>query len=499
MSCTAPQDLPDDVLIYLFELLGVPQILTLRQTCRRLKIVSELHIVWNNACKHQILIPGYPFPTDVDINALSAPDLERHVRRASLLAAQWISEEPLRCGVLSEFDATNGTPVSELRFVPGHAGNWIIAVSKSIWSIIAVWELSDSGDPPIKRFEWSRRDCLLQNFVLNDDDTADAVLAVSVIQESHTHVEIMFIHQELGFCSVGTINSALTPVYFHGDLVVLCDAVDASIIINWRSGASALLQRPQDAAQTAAISLNDRCIQVMFTVAGILVVRARSLTLFPNPPLTADPPAVHPPIAMHSFGWVDGVAVAPILGSTPPDSPPSLSILIRHEPDDPWAADDTHELDLYILYPEPAFPLSTLRPYTFPPVHAARVPSKRGSLQCSALRLGAHATAVWVEPRDRSATGLMDDAYAPVPRKNERLVCAVLPGPLFRGGGASGADLHLDVDETGPISVQGRTLRPNELNNWKTLDYDEARGRVAIGSTRGRITVLDLSLVEPRA
>jgi hypothetical protein len=302
MSCTAPQDLPDDVLIYLFELLGVPQILTLRQvstadarlidrpnsqqTCRRLKIVSELHIVWNNACKHQILIPGYPFPTDVDINALSAPDLERHVRRASLLAAQWISEEPLRCGVLSEFDATNGTPVSELRFVPGHAGNWIIAVSKSIWSIIAVWELSDSGDPPIKRFEWSRRDCLLQNFVLNDDDTADAVLAVSVIQErcavalgffisfphnhgSHTHVEIMFIHQELGFCSVGTINSALTPVYFHGDLVVLCDAVDVSVIINWRSGASALLQRPQDAAQTAAISL----------VSDLIFAGSRSLIL----------------------------------------------------------------------------------------------------------------------------------------------------------------------------------------------------------------------------
>ncbi|KAJ7812243.1 hypothetical protein B0H14DRAFT_2857322 [Mycena olivaceomarginata] len=415
MSCTTLPDLPDDVLIYLFELLCVPQILTFdsQQTCRCLKIVSELHIVWNGILSR---------PTWILMRSLHRIS-KRHVRRASLLAAQWISEEPLRCGVLSEFDATNGTPVSELRFVPGHAGNWIIAVSKSIWSIIAVWELSDSGDPPIKRFEWSRRDCLLQNFVLNDDDTADAVLAVSVIQESHTHVEIMFIHQELGFCS--------------------------------------------DAAQTAAISLNDRCIQVMFTVSGILVVRARSLTLFPNPPLTADPPALHPPIAMHSFGWVDGVAVAPILARRP------------------LGADDTHDLDLYILHPGPAFPLSTLRP-------------KRRSLQCSALRLGAHATAVWVEPRDRGATGLMDGAYAPVPRQNERLVCAVLPGPLFRGRGAGGADLHLDVDETGPISVQGRALRANELNNRKALDYDEARGRAAIGSARGRITVLDLSLVEPR-
>ncbi|KAJ7213733.1 hypothetical protein B0H12DRAFT_370794 [Mycena haematopus] len=486
-------DLPDDVVIYLFELLDVPHILTLRQTCKRMHKISQLRIVWTNACNHQILHQCYPFPAEVAIDALPVPDLERHVRHASLLVARWLSDRPPYCGVCYEFDATDGTPVYDLRFLPGHAGTRIIAVSKSIWSIIAVWELSESGAPPLKRFEWSKRNSLLGKYVINGDKTSDAVLAVSVIQGGHAHVEVLSIHKELGFRLLATIDSTLTPVYFHGDVLVLCDPIDVSVVMNWKSGVSAILRRPQDASQTA-ISLNDRCIQVVFSVAGILVVRERSLTLFPNPPLTADPPLVHAPFAMHSFGWVDGVAVATILGLTTDsniDSPPPLSILIRPESDDPWAADDDHELDLYVLHPEPTFPHSTIRPYTFPPVHTARVPSSRGSLQCRDLRLGVHGTAVWIEPQDRSSTGLLADVHAPVARQNERLVCAVFPGPLFRPGAA---DPDLGV---APIPVRSRTLRANELNNWKALDYDEVRGRVAIGSTRGRITVLSLAELHP--
>ncbi|KAF7358391.1 Acid protease [Mycena venus] len=492
-------DLPDDVAIYLLDLLPVPQILILRQTCKRMKKISDLRIVWTNACNHQILLQRYPFPADVAIEALTVPDLERHVRHAYLLASRWLSDKPLHCSMHCEFDATNGTPVSELRFVPGHA-EWIIAVSKSIWSIIAVWELSNSRAQ--KRFEWSRRDCLLQNFILNGDTMSDAMLAVSVIQEGHTYMEILSIRRDLGFVSLGTIDSALNPVYFHGDILILCDPIDVSVVLNWKTGHSAILRRPQDESLTA-ISLNDRCIQVMFPAAGILVVRARTLTLFPNPPLTPGPPVVYAPLAVHSFGWVDGAAVTTILGPTPTldDSnslpPQPLSILIRPEPDDPWAADSDHALDLHVLRSEPTFPLSTTRPYIFPPVHTARAPSTRGSLQCSDLRLGPHGTAVWIEPQDRSAIGLLQDAHVPVAqRQNERLVYTAFPGPLFRGSAGDGTYVELDSDldfGAEPIGVRVCTLCTNELNNWKALDYDEVRGRVAVGSTRGRITVLSLA------
>ncbi|KAJ6485470.1 hypothetical protein C8R47DRAFT_980299 [Mycena vitilis] len=498
---SALHELPDDVLIYLYDLLELPEILTLRQTCKRMQKISELRIVWTNACTHQILQHRFPFP-DVALETLTVPSLERNVRHAYLLGSRWLSGEPLHNCVHSEFEATNGTPVSELRFVPGHAGSWLLLVSKSIWSIITLWEIFDSGAPPMKRFEWAPRDCLLVSFVLNEDPASKAVLAVSVIQEGHTYIEISSLHEEAGFRSLGSIDSPLTPVHFHGDILVLCDPIDLSVVVNWRTGASALLQRPQDTSQSA-ISLHDHCIQVVVGTTYILVVRARSLTLFPNPPLTTDAPITHAPLALHSFGWVDGVAVTTIIGDSnhfdsEPTSPPvpPLSILIRPEPDDPWAADDAHSLDLYVLHPEPLFPNSTLRPYSFPPVRTARVASTRGSLQCSAIHLGTHGTAVWIEPHDRSATGLLHDPFGAVPlaRQNERLVCAAFPGPLFPG---AHEPARSDSDPDEPVVVAGRTLRSNDLNNWKALDYDEVRGRVAVGSTRGRITVL--SLAGPRS
>ncbi|KAJ7743457.1 hypothetical protein DFH07DRAFT_35885 [Mycena maculata] len=485
---SALYDLHDDVLIYLFSLLDLPGILVLRQTCTRMQKISELRIVWTNACNHHILRRHYPFP-EVAIEDLSVSDLEKYTRHAYRLASRWRSCASQPPSVFCEFDATNGTPVSELRFVPGHNGNWLLAASKGIWSILSLWELSDTGSPPVKRFEWSRRGVLVHGFVLNDDKACDAALAVSITQTGNSHVEIMSLREDVGFRSICTIYSPLNPVHFHGDRLILSDPIDVAVVMNWRTGASAILQRPQDASQSA-ISINDRCIQVVASVEGILVVRARTLTLFRNPPLTLDTPIVHAPIAVHSFGWVDGVAVTTIVGpSRASSTPPPLSILIRPEPDDPWAPDDAHVLDLYVLHPavEPHGAL----PYAFPPAHAARVPSARGSLHCSTLRLGPHGTAVWIEPHDRAAAGLLhamqDDTHAPVARQNERLVGAAFPGPLFPVSGTS----H-EYDYNKPLAVLGTTLRANELNNWKALDYDEVQGLVAVASTRGRITVLEL-------
>ncbi|KAJ6541050.1 hypothetical protein DFH09DRAFT_929314 [Mycena vulgaris] len=476
--------LHDDVLIYLFDLLEIPQILIIRQTCKRIQKISELRIVWTNACHHEIMEHRYPFP-DVSLVDLSVPELERHTRHAYRLASWWLSSEPGRPVVFCEFDATNGTPVSDLRFIPGREGNWLLSVSMGIWSIISLWELPDTGVLPRKRFEWSRRDCILQKFLLNGDPACEAALAVSVLQKGKTHLEIMSLRQDEGLRSIGRIDSTLNPVYFHGDLLVLCDMVEVSLVTNWRTGASAILLAHQQ--HLIHGNQSDHCIQVVFTVDSILVVRARSLTLFPNPPLTMGPPVVHAPLAVHSFGWVDSVAVTTIVGPSSDDttSPKPLSILIRPEPDDPWATGD-HDLELYVLHPA-EFPHSAL-PYTFPPTRAAHVPSTRGALHCSELRFGPHGTAVWVQPQDRSAVGLLhamqDDAHAPVTRQNEHLVCVAFPGPLFRRDS--------NVDAPAPMRVEGRTLRANELNNWKAVDYDEVRGLVAVGSTRGKITVLSL-------
>jgi len=40
--------------------------------------------------------------------------------------------------------------------------------------------------------------------------------------------------------------------------------------------------------------------------------------------------------------------------------------------------------------------------------------------------------------------------------------------------------------------VTTRTLWINSFNNWTSLDYDEELGRIALGSSYGRVTILDL-------
>ncbi|KAJ7092311.1 hypothetical protein B0H15DRAFT_973069 [Mycena belliarum] len=480
-------ELDDDVLILLFDLLDVPDIFAIRQACKRMQRISELRIVWTNACKHQIIQQHYPFP-DISLADLPGPEIERRTRHAYRLASWWLSPEPPQPGLFSEFDATNGTPLLDLRFVPGHDGLWLLAVSKGIWSIISIWELAHKGATPVKKFEWSRRDCLLKDFVLNGDPASEGVLAISVVQNGATRVNILSLQQDEGFRRVAQIDSAWMPVYLHGELLVLCDSTHSTLVVNWRTTASAILYRSETREGSTGIEVNNPCFQIVVTSTAMLVVRAHSMVLFRKPPLSAGTPLVYTQLAEHRYGWVDGIAVSTIVESrsAATTSAPPLTILVRPEPDDPWAS-EANSLHLYVLHPadSPDSPV----PYVFPPTHTVRVPSVHGALQWSALRFGPRGTAVWVEPQDRSAAGLYagrDDAHAPVAWQDEGLVCAVFPGPLFPYGAAA------EPDGSTPLLVRSRALCTNALNNWTTVDYDEVHGLIAIGSTRGQITVLSL-------
>jgi len=161
-----------------------------------------------------------------------------------------------------------------------------------------------------------------------------------------------------------------------------------------------------------------------------------------------------------------------------------MSILIRSESDDPWAS-DAHSLDLYTLEPNPFFVSSSASgtandpPYIFPPALTSQVPSVRGPLRCTDVILGSHGTAVWIHPADHAVTGLITtDVLQNLPSHaaHESLVAAVFPGPLNPIGSR----------------VDARTLWTNSFNNWTSMDYDEQCGRIALGSSYGGITILEL-------
>jgi hypothetical protein len=201
-------------------------------------------------------------------------------------------------------------------------------------------------------------------------------------------------------------------------------------------------------------------------------------------------------LAHHSFGWVDGVSASMTPRPNPVDISDyprdhTISILLRSESDNPWTQEQ-HNLRFFTLKPNPHYapapqqddwPSTSSLPYLFPPSLTAEVSSVHGSLRCADIRLQPHGTAVWVHPRNRSATGLIpSDAHlqevpiSDAPPASERLVAAVFPGSLSRTGTG---------DET-------KTLWINESNDWTCLDYNEELGRIALGSRSGSVTLLEL-------
>lgn len=70
--------------------------------------------------------------------------------------------------------------MSEIRFVPGHAGQWILTVSKGVWDVVTIWDVSAE---PHKCCEWSPRGAIFNGFALNTDPKSEATLAVSVLKD----------------------------------------------------------------------------------------------------------------------------------------------------------------------------------------------------------------------------------------------------------------------------------------------------------------------------
>jgi hypothetical protein len=137
-----------------------------------------MRIVWQNACTTQVLQQGFPFP-DFSLCSMDSSELERRTRHAYRLSMKWLSPscEPQKMII---FDATSATSVSDLRFLPGHDGKWLLTVSKGIWSVITIWDISDGLR---KLSEWGPKGALFNGFALNADPHSAATLAVSIFEE----------------------------------------------------------------------------------------------------------------------------------------------------------------------------------------------------------------------------------------------------------------------------------------------------------------------------
>ncbi|PBK61097.1 hypothetical protein ARMSODRAFT_897248 [Armillaria solidipes] len=405
-------NLADDVLIYTISFLSIPDILLLRQTCKRLHALTRLRIVWTNAFKLDIVLNDYPFPLD-------DTDLEHRTRHAYRLASRWLANSPLTPKSETTFI---GSPVSEIKFVPGRRHKWVLTVSKGIWSVLTIWDITRQQ----KCSEWSPKGAIFTEVKLNADPESEASVAVSLSQR----IVLLRLDDDGFLHEIRSIDTDLRPVSITGDVIALDDDASKTLIYNWKTEERAYLD-------DVGNNQHDHCLQVVFTSTTILVVRARSITLYTGPPLPTR-------IATHSFGWVDGASATP------------TSILIRSQSDNPWAS-ELNSLELYSLA-------------SFPPTLTSKISSRRGALRCTDVILGKRATAVWIRPHDRAMVSHWEEHDG-----CETFIAAVFPGPL---------------NPTGEVRV--RQVCMNPLNNWTAFDYDEDIGRIALGSGFGKITIVQL-------
>ncbi|KAK0445681.1 uncharacterized protein EV420DRAFT_1648396 [Desarmillaria tabescens] len=274
-----------------------------------------------------------------------------------------------------------GSPVSEVKFIPGRQHKWLLTVSKGIWSVLTIWDIARGH----KSSEWSPRGALFTGVKLNTDTESETSMAVAL-----DGIVLLHLDDDGRLHEIRSFDIDFRPVTLTGDIVALSDNFSKTLIYNWKNNERAYLDEGGDMQY-------DHCIQIVFTSPTILVIHARSINLYFTIPFLHG--QTHSPIASHSFGWVDGASATP------------TSILIRSESDNPW----TSELNSFELYSLSSFPLTL----------TSKISSWHGALRCTDVILGKRGTAVWIRPHDRAMVSHWEEHDG-----CETLMAAIFPSPL---------------------------------------------------------------------
>ncbi|KAK7026025.1 hypothetical protein VNI00_015742 [Paramarasmius palmivorus] len=413
-GATTLVNLPADVLIHLLSFLSVPEILIFRQTSKAMHDISRQSIVWINACKRDIISRSWPWTSNEHDRT---QNFEKATRNAWRLGCRWTNH--LVTAMIPQkqrrFATNTSTAISDVRFFDVIFGptqtlqKMVLTVSKGIWSVLTLWSIGEreSGEEANKLAEWSPKGALFTGLAINDDTKALERLAVSVAKDSGHETLLLSVTFAQGKWSLLPTHriptphgaSPLRPLNFFGCILALSDDISQTVILDWKTREMALLVEDADGEADATAAGNWKHnipIQVLFTYRSITVVRARSVSLFPEPILSrpesrssevsattvqndpdvgeenseerSDTPRLSPnapsyiPLATHSFGWVDAVAVVPIVPTqtirpvsgadehlkVDPRHARDLRILVRAESDNPWRSDEG-TLDMYLL------------------------------------------------------------------------------------------------------------------------------------------------------
>lgn len=153
------------------------------QASKRFYTITKLRWVWHDAMKRHVIDRGLPVPAaDADLKAFSAEHLEARAVHAARFHDNWCSSKPKATRkiefradrpLLDDLNYQNGTSVSQIFFLPGRNGEFLVT---AVGRVITCWEVPLDGSGAYRVAEWvsSKK---IDQLVMNEDPRHPVVLA----------------------------------------------------------------------------------------------------------------------------------------------------------------------------------------------------------------------------------------------------------------------------------------------------------------------------------
>ncbi|PBK61075.1 hypothetical protein ARMSODRAFT_673535 [Armillaria solidipes] len=108
-----------------------------------------------------------------------------------------------------------GSPVSEIKFMPGREHRWLLTVSKGIWSVLTIWDIAHGH----KRSDLSPKGAIFTVVKLNADPQSEAGIAVSLSQR----IVFLRLGDNRTLHKIRSVDTDLRPVTLSGAVLTLDD------------------------------------------------------------------------------------------------------------------------------------------------------------------------------------------------------------------------------------------------------------------------------------
>ncbi len=150
------------------------------QTCKNIRDVTQLHVVWKNVLEKQIIPSGKPLslPSNVSLSQLSVGDLQTAAVYAARLDHTWASRVPIAFSHTEFVVDTPATYVQIAFLLPGQGGKYLLTINGG--NIVSIWYLEPALRRSWKMLSWETLGSIL-DAVPNTDSRDRATIALSYI------------------------------------------------------------------------------------------------------------------------------------------------------------------------------------------------------------------------------------------------------------------------------------------------------------------------------